>query len=268
MGAGTEPLPLSVAVITLNEQANLDRCLNSVKGLAREVIVLDSGSTDRTIEIAQTHDARVLHADWNGFRTQKNRALAACTEPWVLSIDADEALSDALAADIRAQLMDMASDFAGYEINRRNWYLGNWIWHAWYPEWRLRLVRREHASWEGPELHEYLAVDGPTARLSGDLLHYSYEGIEDHFVRTVRYARMAADTLVSNGKPFRWHKLVFSPWIRLLQSLVVKQAWRDGWRGWVIAYSSMFAGLLKYAFVLEHTLRGKAEHTRDDDTDA
>lgn len=246
-----EPLPLSAAIITLDEESNLDRCLASLGAMAAEIVVVDSGSTDRTIEIAESYGARVLHRDWPGHVAQKNRALEACSQPWVLALDADEPLSDVLAADIRARFAEGEPSVAGFWVNRRTWYLGDWIWHAWYPEWRLRLVRRDRARWEGQDPHDSLTVDGPTRRLNGDLLHYSYDGIQDHFARTIKYARISAETLAAKGKPFRWYKLVFSPWFRLFQSLVIKQAWRDGWRGWIIAYSSMFAGFLKYAFLFE-----------------
>lgn len=252
MSAETESLPLSVAIITLNEEANLERTLASLGGVAAEIVVVDSGSTDRTVEIAESHGAHVLHRDWPGHVAQKNRALEACSQPWVLALDADEPLSPELAEAIRGLFAQGEPALAGYWVNRRTWYLGDWLWHAWYPEWRLRLVRRERARWQGQDPHDYLTVDGKTGRLRGDLLHYSYEGVDDHFRRTIQYARISANALIADGKRFRWHKLLFSPWFRLLQSLVVKQAWRDGWRGWVIAYSSMLAGVLKYAFMLEH----------------
>jgi glycosyltransferase involved in cell wall biosynthesis len=263
MGAESESLPLSVAIITLNEEANLERTLASLDNIAREIIVVDSGSTDRTVEIAEGHGARVLHRDWPGHVAQKNRALEACSQPWVLALDADEPLSPELADAIRALFAQGGPSMAGYWVNRRTWYLGDWVRHAWYPEWRLRLVRRELARWEGQDPHDYLAIDGKTRRLDGDLLHYSYAGVEDHFVRTVKYARVGAEAMIAKGRPFRWHKLVIGPWFRLFRSLVIRQAWRDGWRGWVIAYSSMFAGFLKYAFLLEHHIVSGTRSKRD-----
>lgn len=265
ISATTSSLPLSVAIITLDEESNLDRCLASLQGMAAEIIIVDSGSTDRTVEVAESYGAHVLHRDWPGHVAQKNRALEACAQPWVLALDADEPLSEELAADIRARFADGEPSVAGFWVNRRTWYLGAWIWHAWYPEWRLRLVRRERAHWEGQDPHDYLTVDGPTRRLRGDLLHYSYDGVADHFMRTIKYARISAEAIERQGRPFRWYKLLFSPWFRLFQSLVIKQAWRDGWRGWIIAYSSMFAGFLKYAFLFERRLSGNG-HTREVDT--
>ena len=263
MPAGDTPLPLSVAIITLDEESNLERCLASLDGLAAEIVVVDSGSTDRTVEIAESHGARVLHRDWPGHVAQKNRALEACTQPWALALDADEPLSPELAASIRAAFAGGEPGVSGFWVNRKTWYLGDWIRHAWYPEWRLRLVRRERARWQGQDPHDYLTVDGKTRRLEGDLLHYSYRDLEDHFTRTVKYARVSAQAMIRKGRPFRWSKMVFSPWFRLFQSLVLRQAWRDGWRGWIIAHSSMFSGFLKYAFLLEHRIATRAGRRRE-----
>jgi glycosyltransferase involved in cell wall biosynthesis len=248
-------LPLSVAIITRDEEANLPRCLASVTGLAAEIVVIDSGSTDATVAIAQRFGARVEITDWPGFTAQKNRALAACRQPWVLSLDADEALSPALAGAIRSLFAGGMPSVRGYWINRRNRYLGAWLHHAWTPEWRLRLVAREHARWVGGRVHEQLRVDGPTERLPGDLLHESYQRLDEHLQRTLHYARLGAEDLIAQGEPFRAHKLLLSPWGRLLRILIGQQAWRDGWRGVLIAASSMLAAFAKYAFVLEHALR-------------
>jgi len=258
VGRAGEPLPLSVAVITLNERDNLPRCLDSVAPLAGEIVVVDSGSTDGTVELATNYGARVLHRDWPGHVAQKNRALEACSEPWVLCLDADEPLSSELAENLRDLFSRGDPPLDGYLVNRRTFYLGDWIRHAWYPEWRLRLVRRSASPrWQGRDPHDFLTVQGRTARLRGDLLHYSYRDLEDHFTRTVRYARIGADELVRQGRPFRWYKLLLSPWARLVRSLVIKQSWRDGWRGVIIAGSSMFAAFLKYAFVLEAELASR-----------
>jgi len=210
--------PLSVAVITLNEEANLARCLQSVAGLARETVVIDSGSSDATLEIARRYGARIEVRAWPGHVKQKNHALAQCREPWVLSLDADEALSP----ELRQAIIDLFAQgepaHAGYLVNRRTFYLGDWVWHAWYPEWRLRLVRREQAQWIGTDPHDLLRVSGTTARLPGDLLHYSYRDLEDHLLRTIKYARIGAAEILRKGGRFQGHKLLLSPWSRLLRS--------------------------------------------------
>lgn len=251
-------LPLSVAIIAFNEEEKLPRCLESLKDVAAEIVVVDDGSKDRTVEIAESFGARVIKKEWLGYIKQKNFAWEQCREPWVLSLDADEVLTPELAASIRRTL-EGPDLLDGYAVNRRTFYLGDWVWHAWYPEWRMRLARRKKAQWKGADPHDYLDVAGKTGRLDGDLLHYSYKDLLDHLQRTVRYAHLSAQAEIQAGKPFRWHKLVFSPWVRFWRALIVKQAWRDGWRGWIIAASALMAATAKYAFIYEHARKQKME---------
>lgn len=248
------PLPLSVAIITLNEEENLPRCLAAVRDLAAEIVIVDCGSTDGTAAIAAKFQARFIFNEWPGYVAQKNLALQRCTQPWVLCVDADEEVSPELGASIRQALTTGSSTTAGYYINRRTFYLGDWIWHAWYPEWRLRLVRRDRAEWRGYDPHDKLTVTGPTGRLAGDLLHYSYRDLNDHFQRTIKYARITAESYVREGRRLRWHHLLLSPIGAVLRSLIIKQAWRDGWRGWLIAGATGFKVFAKYAFLLEGKL--------------
>lgn len=247
-------LPISVSIITVNEEANLARCLDSVADLASEIVVIDSGSTDNTRAIAESFGAIFEFNPWPGHVEQKNVAMRKCRQPWVLSLDADEALSE----ELRNALIDLFDNQThpadGYWINRRTFYLGDWIWHAWYPEWRLRLIRRELGHWTGENPHDHLTAPESTGKLSGDLLHYSYKNLEEHLLRTIQYARIGARAQIKNGKKFRWYKLAFSPWLRFLKSLFVRHAWRDGWRGWIIAFSSMLACFAKYAFLLENKI--------------
>jgi hypothetical protein len=136
-------------------------------------------------------------------------------------------------------------------VNRRTFYLGAWIWHAWYPEWRLRLVRREAAEWRGMDPHDRLEVAQPTARLDGDLLHYPFRDLRDHLRSTIDHARTMADSYANAGRRFHWYHLLFSPWMAFFKRLVLKQGWRDGWRGWLIALVKMVNVFAKYAFLLE-----------------
>lgn len=244
-------LPLSVAVITLNEEANLPRCLESVRDLAAEIVVVDSGSTDQTAKIAQDAGVVLVSHPWQGQVAQKNTALAACSQPWVLGLDADEAVSPELAAALRELFAGKPPTADGYEINRRTFYLGQWVNHSWNPEWRLRLARREKAQWMGRDPHDRLEVAGITARLKGDLLHYSYKDLRDHLERTIRYARTSADSLARAGERCCWYHLVISPWLALGKRLILKQGFRDGWRGWIIAVSAFLSVFAKYAFLFE-----------------
>lgn len=261
-----EKLPLSVAIIAKDEYANLPRLFGSLEGLgAAEIVVVDSGSKDGTVTFAKDAGARVIETDWPGHVAQKNRALNACSQPWVLSLDADEPISRELCKSIRSLFLEGQPPQPpqnGYKISRRTWYLGDWLNHVWYPEWRLRLVRREFAQWTGNDPHDRLEVTGSVAKIQGDLLHYSYTGIEDHFRRSIAYARIGAQSLADKNQPFRWHKLVFSPLFRMVRLLIIRQGWRDGWRGWIIAWSSMFSCFLKYAFLYEME-RGNGGNKKD-----
>jgi glycosyltransferase involved in cell wall biosynthesis len=253
---GGTPLPITAVIITLNEETNLGRCLASLHGLVSEIVVLDSGSTDRTVAVAGEYGARVEARAWQGYIAQKNAALGLASHEWALSLDADEEVSPELAASVRARFADGRPSLDGYQVNRLNFYLGAWVRHAWYPEWRLRLVRVGRASWGGNDPHERLEAVGPVGRLDGHLLHYSYRDLQDHLQRTIRYARLAADTARLAGRKARWYHLVFSPWLAFLKSIVLKQAWRDGWRGGVIAFATLVKVFAKYAFLLESQRAG------------
>jgi glycosyltransferase involved in cell wall biosynthesis len=251
-------LPFSVSLITLNEELNLPRCLESVRHLASEIVVVDSGSTDGTEAVARTAGALFISHPWQGFTRQKNLSLDHCTQPWVLCLDADEAVSPELARSIR-QALTGSPAVRGFEVNRLTYFLGGWIRHAWYPEWRVRLVRREDARWTGADPHPGLEVPGPAAKLGGDLFHYSYRDLRDYFERTVRYARTSAENLDRRERRCRWYHLVFSPWLAMAKRLIVKQGFRDGWRGWIIAYATFFSVLAKYAYQYERRAARKAE---------
>ena len=248
-----DPLPLAVAVITLNEEQDLPRCLESVRGLAAEIVVIDSGSTDGTREVAQRSGAIFEVHSWQGHVAQKNIALRRCSRQWVLCLDADEAVSPELATAIRNLFASGEPRESGFLINRLNFYLGQWIRHAWYPEWRLRLVRRDHARWAGLDPHDKMEVEGPTRRLVGDLFHRPFGSLEEHLQKTIKYARIMADSYRQEGRAFHWYQALFSPWLAFLKVIFLKSAWRDGWRGWVIAGARGVGTFAKYAFLLERS---------------
>lgn len=245
------PLPLSVTVITLNEERNLTRCLDSVKDIASEIVVVDSGSTDGTRSIAETHGARFVINPWPGNVAQNAYAFSLCTQPWVLSIDADEELTPELQTSISTQLTVPDPDLSGFQINRRTQYLGQWMWHIWYPEWRLRLGRRDRARWVGPDPHGRIEADRTIKRLQGDLLHYTYRDLDDQLQKNISYARSSSISSFKNGRRMHPLKLMLSPWFRFLRDLILKSGWRDGWRGVMIAYSGAFSSFLKQAYLYE-----------------
>jgi glycosyltransferase involved in cell wall biosynthesis len=249
--AVNDPLPVSVAVITLNEEKDLAHCLESVRDLAAEMVVIDSGSTDRTREVAERFGAIFEIQPWQGHVAQKNIALRRCSRPWVLCLDADEVVSPELNVAIREIFANGEPREQGFLVNRLNFYLGQWIRHAWYPEWRLRLVRGDRACWNGLDPHDKLEVEGSTRRIRGDLFHYPFDSLEDHLQKTLKYARIMANSYAQAGRTGRWYQAAFSPWFAFLKSIFLKGGWRDGWRGWVIASVTGMGTFAKYAFLLE-----------------
>jgi glycosyltransferase involved in cell wall biosynthesis len=199
------PPLLSVAIITKNEEANLPRTLASVQ-FADEIIVLDSGSTDRTVEIAEAYNATVVQEDWHGFAATKNSAIARCTGIWILSLDADEELSPELQRQI-ALLLRSNPPADAYYLRRRNLFLGRWIKHGgFYPDPKLRLFRRTAASFaqtpkfEDRPVHETVAFDGQASTLDYDLIHHAYPTLETFIEHMDRYSTLGSELLISKGK--------------------------------------------------------------------
>ncbi|MEN8244254.1 MAG: glycosyltransferase family 2 protein [Thermodesulfobacteriota bacterium] len=246
----TAELPLSVSIISFNEAANIERTLDSVQPIASEIIVVDSHSTDNTRELAEQKGAKVFDEEWKGHIRQKNSALEKCTQPWILSLDCDEVLS----VELREEIVRAAreGDRPGYQINRRTFYLGKLLSYAWQPDWNLRLVRRDAApEWVGYDPHDRLQIEGPSGRLNGDLIHYSYADLKDHMQRLVAYAEIAANSYHRNGKLFRWDHLLMNPMAAFIKKYILKRAFLDGSQGFIVSMSSFIYVFLKYLFLWE-----------------
>jgi glycosyltransferase involved in cell wall biosynthesis len=196
--ASNAPL-LTVALITRDEEESLPRTLSAV-AWADEILVVDCGSTDRSVEIARSFDARVEEVEWRGYGPQKARALELSRGAWVLSIDADEVVTPELAAEIRS-LLSGAPECAGYEVEMHTWYLGVWFGtRGWRRERHLRLVRRDRARLRAAQVHERLEVDGPVGRLRGAIRHYSYRDVAHHMEKMARYTDLKARQLHEEGR--------------------------------------------------------------------
>jgi len=196
------PLTLSVAMITKNEEANLRRTLASIRW-ADEIVIVDSGSADSTAVIARDGGARFFSEEWKGFGAQKNSAIAKCTSDWVLSLDADEEVSGALAQEIRALLAGQPQ-YDAYFLPRRNFFLGRWIRHGgYYPDPKLRLFRRGTAQFEERAVHETIRPTGATGRLHADLLHHAYPTLDAYLDHMNRYSALGATQAVARGKTSR-----------------------------------------------------------------
>jgi glycosyltransferase involved in cell wall biosynthesis len=241
---------ISVSIISFNEEKNIGRTLKSVAPLAAEIILVDSRSTDSTVAIAESFGAKVFVEDWKGHIAQKNSALQKCSCEWVLSLDCDEEITPELASEIEKALENPKAD--GYFINRRTFYLGKLMKGAWQPDLKLRLVKRSaEPHWTGIDPHDALKIKGSTSSISGDLIHYSYAGIEHHFRKTIDYARISAESYFKLGRKFSLFKFLLNPPAAFIRLFFLNRGYKDGIRGVIAAFSSMVGTFLKYAFLFD-----------------
>lgn len=237
---------LSACVITLNEERNLARLLESLRGIADEIVVVDSGSTDRTEAIARLHGARFEFREWTHYGEQKNHAAGIATAAWILSLDADEELS----SELQSALLDWKKrvpQFDVYEMARKTWYLGGWIRHSgWYPDFKKRLYRKGTAKFAG-SLHETLQFCGKCGRLAGDLLHYTIHEFAEHEANVEHYSTLAARHMFEQGKR-HWRGALWlaTPW-NFFHTYVVRAGFLDGYRGFLIARMAARTTRLKFA---------------------
>ena len=237
---------LSACIITLNEQQNLPRLLASLRGIADEVIVVDSGSTDRTETIVREHGATFQFRKWTDYGEQKNHAASLATTEWILSLDADEELSSALQTAV-LDWKKRVPQFQVYEVARKTWYLGAWVRHSgWYPDFKKRLYRKAAARFDGT-LHETLQFNGLCGRLAGDLLHYTIRDFSEHEANVERYSTLAARQMYAQGKR-HWRGAVWlaTPW-SFFQNFVLRGGFLDGYRGALIAHMAARTVRMKYS---------------------
>jgi glycosyltransferase involved in cell wall biosynthesis len=250
--SGARGPTLSAAVVCQDEAHAIGDCLASV-AWCDEIVVVDSGSRDDTVEIAKKHATRVVHQAWLGYVAQKNFALEQTTGDWILCLDADERCTPALRAAIEAALAG-PPDCAGFEMRRHVFYLGRWIDHGgWYPDWKLRLVRRGRARWGGVDPHDKLLADGPVRRLDADLVHLTYRDFADHLQTLRRFADVVSAEWMREGRRFSLARALLHPPVKFLECYVWKQGFRDGWPGFVIAATSAFYVFAKHVRLGEHT---------------
>ena len=233
---------ISATIVTLNEERNIARALESLN-CVDEIVVVDSGSTDRTVEMATRRGVRVIQHEWPGYAAQKNFAAASAKHDWILSIDADEALSEELQAEV-AQLRGLEPACQGYSMPRLAHYLGRWITHSgWYPDRKVRLYDRRRASWKGEHVHESVVVDGATSELHGKLLHFTCDSLSAHLRTIDRYTTLAARGARQRGLGY----LMISPMWTFIRSYVVQRGFLDGPQGFAIAWMAALYTFLKYA---------------------
>ncbi len=246
-------MKLSVCLITLNEESNLRRCLASVARVADEMVLVDSGSTDRTLEIATEFGARVISQPWLGYVGQKNFTIDQAVHEWILSIDADEEVSPGLSAEMEALksgARNVPPRCAGFRMARCVLYEGRWIRHGdWYPDRLVRLFRKDRARFAGAKVHERLELSGEVCDLRSELFHYSFKDRADHWQRCRSYARLWAESAFEAGKragPFAGSSHAAFRWVR---GYLFRGGFLDGAQGWHIARMSAVEVRLKYALL-------------------
>ncbi len=245
-----------MAIVTRNEAASVSGCLDSVSW-AEEVVVLDCGSSDGTQEICRARGALVIEHPWEGYSAQKNLAIGKTRHPWVLSLDADERVSEGLLGQIR-RVLEEDGPADGYRIPRRNIFFGRWLRHGeLWPDHQIRLFRRERSRFNDKPVHESVEVSGKVEELTEPLDHLSYGTLSDFFDRQVRYAALAAEELDRAGASPRFADFLLRPLWRFLKGYLLKSGWRDGPEGFIAAAGSAFYVFMRAAFLWE--LRRKRE---------
>jgi glycosyltransferase involved in cell wall biosynthesis len=242
---------ISAIVVCFNEERRIDACLKSLRW-CDEIVVVDSFSTDRTAEICRGYKVKFIQREWAGYRDQKAFAHSQATRDWVLLVDSDERVTPELRDEIREALARDGGAYAGYAVPRLVSYLGRWWWRGgWYPDYDVRLFRRERGSWGGSEPHEKILVDGQVRRLKNCLHHYSYRNMEDHIERINRFTSIASRELKKEGARWRLRDALLRPAARFFRSYIWKRGFAEGFAGFYIAVAAAVYVFLKYAKLWE-----------------
>lgn len=241
-------IKLAAVIITFNEEVNIGRCLESLQGIVDEIIVVDSFSTDQTKTICESYPVKFIQHKWQGYTDTKNYANSLVESDFILSIDADEALSAALKESI-LKFKTSPSTNTVYQVSRLTNYCGTWIKHGgWYPDKKVRIWKKEEAHWEG-KLHEQLSFAGDmkTLQLKGDLLHYSYYTIQQHIERANKYSDIGAMAAIKKGRKMSKAKVILFPFWKFFRTYFLKAGFLDGYMGFVVCTISTHEAFLKYA---------------------
>lgn len=243
--------PLSIVIIARNEEANLRRCLESV-AWADEIVLVDSGSSDRTVNIAREFKAKVIDRPFSGYGPAKKEAVSNATSDWILSIDADEEVSPLLREEIQSILATEDAPLAGYFVRRKTLFLGRWIKHCgWYPDYILRFFRRSKGDFNDAVVHEKVILDGPIGKLQGELLHYSYPTLEDYLRKSNWYTTLGAQEAHKKGIRAGWFDIVIKPILSFISHYIIRQGFRDGLEGFLVSGLSAMAVMTKYTKLRE-----------------
>lgn len=244
-----QKLPVSLVIITKNEEKNLARCMDSARFVS-EVIVVDSHSTDRTCEIARERGAKVYQEDWKGFGKQKQSAADKAGFDWILSLDADEQLSEELALEIQ-KLFQSSPGFDAFRIPRLSYHLGRWIRHGgWYPDYQVRLFHKSKARWSEAELHERVLAQN-LGTLKSPLHHFVFRNLSHQIEANNRYSSLGAQELAAKGRRFSVLRLILKPLSKFLETYIWKRGFLDGLPGFIIAVGAAYSMFLRQAKLWE-----------------
>ena len=247
-------LPLSISVVAKNEERNLQRCLKSIGEIAREIVLIHNDCTDGTVQVAESFEARCIEHSWEGFVEQKNFALSQCSQEWILCLDADESLSDELRESIINFLSLPNKDIScsGASFNRCSYFLGKWIKHGdWYPDKKVRLLRKGKAIWAGENPHGILKLDGRSTSLRGDLQHFSYECLRQIPEKALHYSDVFLQTHGTNSAKASCLAAFARPLWRFLRAYILRLGFLDGYAGFFIAFSTAYETMLKHGRLWE-----------------
>lgn len=242
---------LSVTIITKNEEQNIERCLKSVQWVD-EIIVVDAMSTDKTVALSKNLHAKVIPKEWMGFAEQKEFALHQATNDWVLSLDADEEVTEELKSEIQ-KIIQLENSFDGYEIPRKSFFLGKWIrYGGWYPGYQLRLFKRSKATMNHRPVHEGFLVEGNVGKLRFPLNHYTYHSLHHYLEKMNDYSSLDVMNKLANGRRIRWYNFILNPTSLFLRMFISLKGYNDGFHGFLLAYYSAFSTLALYAKCWEY----------------
>ncbi len=239
---------ISFVILTKNEEKNIKRAIDSIKDVADEILVIDSGSEDKTVEIANSLGAKVIFNEWTNYPLQVNFGISKAKNDMVFVLDADEEL----APELKSSLIEFLN--SSYEVGivkRRAFYMGDFLKHIWNDERLIRVFKKDVCKYTG-ELHEtVLCSSDKIYELNGYLNHYSFKSLKDQFERTLKYAKISADILCKNNKPFHFYNLIINPLWIFFKFFILKAGYKEGVKGLIIAFSGMFYVFMKYAFLYE-----------------
>lgn len=245
-------MPLSVVIITKNEAHIIGNTLQSLQGITDDFIIVDSGSTDNTIEICNNFGAKIIRTTWDGYGPNKNKGIDAAKYNWILNLDADEAIDGQLKAAILQ--LELKDENTVYNFKFKNYFCNKWIRYGeWSGDTHIRLFNRNKIRWNNAAVHEGLTITNDTKKvmLPGNILHYTTQNIDEYISKTIAYAKLNATKYHVQGRQASFFKLRISPGLTFFQHYILQLGFLDGWEGYLIAKTTAWYTFLKYSFLKE-----------------